>query len=145
MNTFCRFRKVWCKDFAAKSLALAYFNKKQQKETKQRIQLLRVGIHDGKTKRETHAPDPSATVTSDGHYVSTGDLLSVRLYQFFGALCVVCVRGLSIYLTITEYRVVTEYKLAHFQTTAVSIVDSSLATASFSVTCPNMPKHSTFD
>lgn len=49
----------------------------------------------------------------------TGDLLSVRLYQFFGTLCVVCVRGLSICLTITEYRIVTEYKLAHFPTTAM--------------------------
>lgn len=40
---------------------------------------------------DSHAPNPSAAVTSGGHYVSAGDLLSVRLYQFFGALSVLCV------------------------------------------------------
>lgn len=101
-----------------------------------------------KNQPRTHAPDPSATVNSGGHYVSryvTRDLLSVRLYQFFGTLCVVCIRGLSICLTITEYTVVTEYKLAHFQATVVSIVDLSLETASFSWSCLNMPKYSIFD
>lgn len=80
----------------------------QQKDEKRNEAANSITAHRNSRRKNqpgTHAPDPSAAVTSGGHYVSIyvynrGSLICQIISIFRYALCVV--RGLSICLTINR-------------------------------------------